>query len=301
MIWFQWANIFVFGDLKFLSLQLLSFQIIIPRLGPITSAVELISIILRGRLAENVERNIRKRGLCKRALPQRSISWVDVLGALLRSSPGQRSWLATCPLRRRRLKCILGNVVPRGSDSEAGARTRALGAQVNKDGGVRAGAEKDTGGRARARAAAARSYQAAERTEKGRGRSYRPKEEEKGLCSWPSEEKGAGPSSCARRCRAPGTGGRAGVCGPCPPSSRRRRLTAVGLRKAGYGGGGSGSCEWILRVDEGRRKAPAAPAARCLPGLRPPAWPPPAPPPGHPLRPNRRISGTCTTSPTRCS
>lgn len=37
--------------------------------------------------------------------------------------------------------------------------------------------------------------------------------------------------------------GRAGVCGPCRPSGRRRRLAAVGLREAGYGGGGSGSCE----------------------------------------------------------
>lgn len=40
-----------------------------------------------------------------------------------------------------------------------------------------------------------------------------------------------------------GPAGARGSRGPCPPSSRRRRLTAVGLRKAGYGGGGSGSCE----------------------------------------------------------
>lgn len=38
-------------------------------------------------------------------------------------------------------------------------------------------------------------------------------------------------------------GGRAGVCGPRRPSGRRRGLVAVGLREAGYGGGGSGSCE----------------------------------------------------------
>lgn len=54
-------------------------------------------------------------------------------------------------------------------------------------------------------------------------------------------------------------------------------------------------------MDEGRRKAPAAPAARCLAGLRPPARPPPLRPPGRPLRRRRPISGTCITSPTRCS
>lgn len=81
--------------------------------------------------------------------------------------------------------------------------------------------------------AAALSYQATERTERGRGKRHRPQEEEKGLCSWPSEEKEAGPASSAWRCRAPGTGGRAGVCGPRRPSGRRRRLVAVGLRGGG--------------------------------------------------------------------
>lgn len=41
----------------------------------------------------------------------------------------------------------------------------------------------------------------------------------------------------------PGTCRRAGVGGPRRPSGRCRRLVAVGLREAGYGGGGSGSCE----------------------------------------------------------
>lgn len=50
-------------------------------------------------------------------------------------------------------------------------------------------------------------------------------------------------ASGARRCRAPGTAGRAGDLWPRRPSGRRRRLAAVGLREAGYGGGGSGSCE----------------------------------------------------------
>lgn len=56
--------------------------------------------------------------------------------------------------------------------------------------------------------------------------------------------RGAGPRAARAGAELLGPAGARGVCGPRRRSSRRRRWVAVGLREAGYGGGGgSGSCE----------------------------------------------------------
>lgn len=83
----------------------------------------------------------------------------------------------------------LGNSSPAGKGPKGGNCTRAVGVRVNKDGGVRARAG-ERHGCACACAVTARSYQEAERTPRGRGRSYRPLEEERGCALGRARRKG---------------------------------------------------------------------------------------------------------------
>lgn len=172
------------------------------------------------------------------------------------------------------------------------SRAHAQGAQGNKDGDVRARAEKESGGAALALQATALSYRAAKRTREG-GAGAPDRRRERGCAPGRARRKGRG-RRAARRCTAPGTGGArrsVALAVPVAAAVAGRRRSGRRVMAAAAVGAVNEFSGWT-REEETRRP----PAARCLPSLRPClARSRPAPKPG-PSRPNRRISGTCTTS-----